>query len=170
MKKSPETSEKIYCVSCGKESLINYRFCPNCGSVLLRPKAPKAVGPTRRPIAIKIASILCYVRGVVGIIYALLIFASLAILQAVAGDMGSMPLPGLLGISIGVFLMIVASMILIFGVLYLIAGRRLRRGERSGGYLGLALAVMGIIVAIAFSQIMPISPGISIILDLLLLP
>ncbi|MEM1976950.1 MAG: zinc ribbon domain-containing protein [Nitrososphaerota archaeon] len=173
LRRVADSSERIYCMRCGKESSSTYRFCPNCGYPLIRLKRPRPLEPLERPASIAAASIMCFVFGALDLLLVIPAIIFAGIIEAAVAQ-GFRQMPGLEALQIpiqmiGSFLMILGILSLIFGVLYIIAGYFLWQSRRTGGYMAIILSIIGILSSIATWWIMPIAQAFSIGLDLIVI-
>jgi len=125
-RKTAEVSEKVYCIKCGKESPITYKFCPNCGHPLVKPKPPKSSQAPKTPISIMIAAIFCIVIGCLNILPSIAGILAGTFMHSIGIGMTSMiPSLEVLGIPaqmIGGVLVFIGSLFAVFAALYILAG------------------------------------------------
>lgn len=121
----------MFCLKCGKVLPEDIDYCPQCGQRVTGAKTFAA----ERPGVITAAAIICGALGV------LILFSSAGFLTKTAIELHGLPLSLALLVSLGVI-------VLIFGVLYLIAGTLLWKSKRRGGIIGIALGALGIILSV----------------------
>ena len=171
LRKASESPEKVYCIKCGKESPITYRFCPYCGHLLIKPKPPKSPQASETPTSIMAAAILCMIIGSLAIIPTIVGFLAGTFmhnigLSAATSGLGILGIPAQMA---GVFLNFIGGIFATIATLYFIAGYYLLDSKKSGGYLGLILSIIGILASAALWWLITPLQLIAIIINLTIL-
>ncbi len=128
-----------------------------------------------RPASITVAAILFFIFGALGIISGL-VFSAFA---GSAASFTSVPFIGPLTGVTAAGILLIGLVILVFGILYLVAGNWLWDGLRRGGILGIALSIISILVSLPLLFVLgPLAlflgplvalAGLSIVIDILLI-
>ncbi len=153
----------MFCPNCGGELPSDANYCPMCNTVI-KPSHSITLG---RPGVITAASILSGIMGGCSIIGAIACFLTAGVVRSETPNTPEQ----LLGMMVTLELMIaIGVVLLIFGVLCLLSCNRLWKCRRSGGILGIALGVLGIVISVPLSigSAIGIIPSIALIVLILM--
>jgi hypothetical protein len=105
-------------------------------------KAVRNVSPPSRPITITVASLLCFISGILGLIGSVIIIFSTIVGGVLMIDR-VITLAGATSAIVGLFFLIIS-------ILHIAAGKLLWRCLKKGGKLGVALSILGITISIPY--------------------
>lgn len=152
-----------FCSSCGNPITEGTAFCPSCGAacggVQPRNVVPQQVVYVREKIPGRGFGITSLVLGIIGLVYAVILFFSMMMVNAVSGMMdmsgafheNGMAAAAGLGLVMGILIYSIPSILaVIFGIVS--EKRGYHTGIRKGGFItgciGLVLYVLSCILAI----------------------